>query len=168
MLHFMFRSESLPNTSQFVQRDIIFDMTNEILYFWRLRFVNLHHSQKFEWFPVEFVDGEITVAHNTLFTDNMLSVSSMRLRHNLIWKFVLKMRVYFIQISNIILDESTCILGNGIKQQVIAINDEYPGPNIEVLAGSLLHVKVINNLYGGVSPSIHWHGIQMKNGFSVF
>ena len=63
------------------------------------------------------------------------------------------------------LDTDQCVLGDGIKRQVITINDEYPGPNLEVRENALVHVKVINNLFGGVSPTIHWHGIKMKGGY---
>ena len=31
--------------------------------------------------------------------------------------------------------------------------------------GALVHVKVNNNLFGAVAPTLHWHGFKMSNGY---
>ena len=62
-------------------------------------------------------------------------------------------------------DEKNCIFGNGGKSTVVAINGQYPGPTLEVFEGSLVHVKIINKLFGGVSPVLHFHGFKFDHGY---
>ncbi|CAA0836331.1 Laccase-7 [Striga hermonthica] len=52
------------------------------------------------------------------------------------------------------------------KNQVItAVNDSFPGPNIEVCEGDTLVVNVINN--SPYNITIHWHGVfQMLSGWA--
>ena len=57
-----------------------------------------------------------------------------------------------------------CIFGKGGKSGVVEINDHYPAPPMHVMEGSLVHVKVINNILGGVAPTIHFHGFKMSQG----
>ena len=35
---------------------------------------------------------------------------------------------------------------------------------MHVMEGSLVHIKVINNILGGVAPTIHFHGFKMSQG----
>merc|ERR1719221_1340547 len=58
-----------------------------------------------------------------------------------------------------------CIFGNGGKYGVVAINGAYPAKPIEVTEGALVHIKIKNELMGGVSPTIHWHGFKMDQGY---
>ena len=60
---------------------------------------------------------------------------------------------------------SRCIFGKGGKAGVVEINDHYPAPPMHVMEGSLVHVKVINNILGGVAPTIHFHGFKMGQGY---
>ena len=45
------------------------------------------------------------------------------------------------------------------------INDHYPAPPMHVMEGALVHIKVINNILGGVAPTIHFHGFKMSHGY---
>ena len=60
---------------------------------------------------------------------------------------------------------SRCIFGKGGKAGVVEINDHYPAPPMHVMEGALVHVKVINNILGGVAPTIHFHGFKMSQGY---
>jgi len=64
-----------------------------------------------------------------------------------------------------IFDPSSCIFGSGTKAGVIEINGQYPAAPIQVTEGALVHVKVNNNLFGAVAPTLHWHGFKMSNGY---
>ena len=59
----------------------------------------------------------------------------------------------------------SCIFGSGSKAGVIEINGQYPAAPIQVTEGALVHVKVNNNLFGAVAPTLHWHGFKMSNGY---
>ena len=59
----------------------------------------------------------------------------------------------------------SCIFGSGTKAGVIEINGQYPAAPIQVTEGALVHVKVNNNLFGAVAPTLHWHGFKMSNGY---
>ena len=48
---------------------------------------------------------------------------------------------------------------------MIEINGQYPAAPIQVTEGALVHVKVNNNLFGAVAPTIHWHGFKMSDGY---
>ena len=59
----------------------------------------------------------------------------------------------------------SCIFGSGTKAGVIEINGQYPAAPIQVTEGALVHVKVNNNLFGAVAPTLHWHGFKMSKGY---
>ena len=46
--------------------------------------------------------------------------------------------------------------GDGVRRPVYLINDQDPGPLIDVEEGDDLEVSVRNHL--GVDTTIHWHG----------
>ena len=45
------------------------------------------------------------------------------------------------------------------------MNGHSPAEVLEVYEGALVHVKVVNRLMGGVSPTIHFHGLKMDQGY---
>ena len=48
-----------------------------------------------------------------------------------------------------------------VKVKSLLINNQIPGPTIEVIEGDLVEVKVVNN---SVLPhTIHWHGLELPN-----
>ena len=47
---------------------------------------------------------------------------------------------------------------------MVVINDKFPYEPLEVNEGALVHVKVTNNLLGGVSPVVHFHGFKFDHG----
>ena len=53
---------------------------------------------------------------------------------------------------------------DGVQSHVIVINDRFVGPTIEVMEGSLIVVKVINNLQKQ-ALSLHWHGMHQRSTF---
>ena len=61
--------------------------------------------------------------------------------------------------------KKNCIFGSGDKTAVVTINGQFPPKPIEVMEGALVHVKVSNNLFGGVSPVIHFHGFKFGSGY---
>ena len=92
------------------------------------------------WYPVEYdqVNDALILAENQFYEKNS---------------------------SKIFTKQEDCIFGSGGKSSVVTINGNYPGETIEVVEGALVHVKVINKLYGGVSPVIHFHGFKFDNGY---
>ena len=58
-------------------------------------------------------------------------------------------------------EEKNCVFGNGEKTGMITINDQAPPAPLEVIEGALVHVKVNNNLGGGIATSLHFHGFKM-------
>ena len=58
-------------------------------------------------------------------------------------------------------EEKNCVFGNGEKTGMITINDQAPPAPLEVIEGALVHVKVNNNLSGGIATSLHFHGFKM-------
>ncbi|KAL8286218.1 hypothetical protein RQP46_004706 [Phenoliferia psychrophenolica] len=51
---------------------------------------------------------------------------------------------------------------DGVEKQVFTINNEFPGPTIEVRSGDMLVVNVMNNLTE--ESSLHWHGLRHESG----
>ena len=64
-----------------------------------------------------------------------------------------------------IFDEENCIFGSGSKAGVIETNGYFPAGPMEVWEGTLVHIKIINNLRGAVAPTLHWHGFRMSDGY---
>jgi len=90
-----------------------------------------------DWFPVEINEnGEIIQAGNNMYVRDSA------------FKF----------------NQTDCIFGNGNKTAVVTINDQFPAEPLEVTEGALVYVKVKNNLFGGVSPVIHFHGFKFDQG----
>ncbi|XP_031570019.1 laccase-4-like [Actinia tenebrosa] len=50
---------------------------------------------------------------------------------------------------------------DGYNRTIITINDQFPGPTIEVMEGAEVVVTVVNELLKE-GLSIHWHGIHMR------
>jgi len=48
--------------------------------------------------------------------------------------------------DNATFDENNCMFGDGVKTSIISINDQFPGPTIEVKKGAKVHVTVKNHL----------------------
>ena len=64
-----------------------------------------------------------------------------------------------------VFDKENCIYGSGSKAGVIATNGRYPAGPMEVFEGTLVHIRIINNLLGAVSPTLHWHGFRLSEGY---
>ena len=54
---------------------------------------------------------------------------------------------------------------DGVAKEVYLINEQFPGPLLEVRSGDELIVNVHNRLKNGEGVAIHWHGIQASNEF---
>ncbi|XP_033119509.1 laccase-1-like [Anneissia japonica] len=54
------------------------------------------------------------------------------------------------------------ISGDGVVRRIIVINNEFPGPTLEVMEGAKVVVRVTNLMTSEVL-SIHWHGLYMTN-----
>ena len=67
-----------------------------------------------------------------------------------------------------VFDESMCVYGDGGKTGIVTINDQHPGPVIEVNKDALVHVTVKNELLGGTAASIHFHGFKFDQGYSWY
>ena len=48
---------------------------------------------------------------------------------------------------NLTFSPEDCIFGDGVKTSVISINDQFPGPAIEVRQGATVHITVRNMMY---------------------
>lgn len=70
---------------------------------------------------------------------------------------------YHIQTPNISLTPEMVHTTDGSGQRkIILINDQFPGPTIEVMEGAEIAVKVVNKLEKeGIT--IHWHGFHLRN-----
>ena len=62
-------------------------------------------------------------------------------------------------------DDTKCIYGDGGKQGIVTINDQHPGPVLEVVEGALVHVTIVNELLGGTAFSMHFHGFKFDKGY---
>jgi laccase len=52
-----------------------------------------------------------------------------------------------------------------MTQNIITVNDQFPGPTIEVYNGDTLVIKAIN--HGRYNMTLHWHGLrQLRNGWA--
>lgn len=49
---------------------------------------------------------------------------------------------------------------DGVRREIILINDNFPGPTIEARPGDTIVVHVQN--FFRESVSVHWHGLQMR------
>ena len=67
--------------------------------------------------------------------------------------------------SRLFLNTENCTFGSGSKAGVITTNGYYPTGPMEVTEGTLVHIKIINNLLGAVAPTLHWHGFRMSDGY---
>lgn len=50
---------------------------------------------------------------------------------------------------------------NGVRRQIMTVNQQMPGPTINVCEGDRVIVDVINQM-DGEELSFHWHGLQQK------
>ena len=62
-------------------------------------------------------------------------------------------------------NESNCLYSDGYKHAVITINDQSPGPVLEVTQGALVHVTIINDMMGGAAATIHFHGFKFAKNY---
>ncbi|CAH1249449.1 Hypp8609 [Branchiostoma lanceolatum] len=53
------------------------------------------------------------------------------------------------------------ITADGVQRNVILVNDQFPGPTLEVMEGAQVVLKVINHFYKDVA-SLHVHGMYMR------
>ncbi|XP_066272659.1 uncharacterized protein [Branchiostoma lanceolatum] len=53
------------------------------------------------------------------------------------------------------------ITADGVQRNVIVVNDQFPGPTLEVMEGAQVVLKVINHFYKEVT-SLHVHGMYMR------
>ncbi|XP_078620980.1 uncharacterized protein LOC144887566 isoform X1 [Branchiostoma floridae x Branchiostoma japonicum] len=53
------------------------------------------------------------------------------------------------------------ITADGVQRNVILVNDQFPGPTLEVMEGAQVVLKVINHFYREVT-SLHVHGLYMR------
>ncbi|XP_078702336.1 uncharacterized protein LOC144928144 [Branchiostoma floridae x Branchiostoma belcheri] len=53
------------------------------------------------------------------------------------------------------------ITADGVQRNVILVNDQFPGPTLEVMEGAQVVLKVINHFYKEVT-SLHVHGLHMR------
>ena len=60
---------------------------------------------------------------------------------------------------------TNCIFGSGSKAGVIETNGYFPAGPMQVTEGTLVHIRIINNLLGAVSPTLHWHGFRLSEGY---
>jgi len=65
---------------------------------------------------------------------------------------------------NLTFSPEDCIFGDGVKTSVISINDQFPGPAIEVRQGATVHITVRNMMYS-TSATVHWHGFELRGGY---
>ena len=49
--------------------------------------------------------------------------------------------------KNLTFDEENCIFGDGTRTSVVSINDQFPGPSIEIGLGAKVHITVTNMLH---------------------
>lgn len=54
-----------------------------------------------------------------------------------------------------------CIPGSGVERGIMTINQQLPGPSINVCKGDRIIVDVSNHM-PGQGLTIHWHGIHQK------
>ncbi|XP_066264318.1 uncharacterized protein [Branchiostoma lanceolatum] len=53
------------------------------------------------------------------------------------------------------------ITADGVQRNVIVVNDQFPGPTLEVMEGAQMVVTVVNNLIREAT-SLHFHGMYMR------
>ncbi|KAI8496477.1 hypothetical protein Bbelb_257760 [Branchiostoma belcheri] len=53
------------------------------------------------------------------------------------------------------------ITADGVQRNVILVNDQFPGPTLEVMEGAQVVVTVVNNLLREAT-SLHFHGMYMR------
>ena len=79
--------------------------------------------------------------------------------------FLTENTYYQTNTSQIFENTENCTFGSGSKAGVIVTNGYYPAGPMEVTEGALVHITIINNLLGAVSPTLHWHGFRMSDGY---
>ena len=112
----------------------------------RYRFTMSCEADNGDWFPIEVLQNQ----NNTFsilpttneFYSNMTELRAMNLKFQ----------------------ENNCIFGDGVRTSIISINDQFPGPTLEVRQGAKIHITVINHLKS-TSATIHWHGFEMRHGY---
>ena len=108
------------------------------------------------WYPVEIADnGTIIQGHNTFYMEGMKLDESVSDFPPELWE-----QKDF--------DPDKCVFGHGGKTGIITINGVSPGAPMEVYHNALVHVKVVNRLMGGVSPTVHFHGFRFGEGYYWF
>lgn len=55
-----------------------------------------------------------------------------------------------------------CIPADGAERVIMTINQQLPGPSINVCKGDRIIVDVTNHMHGQ-GLTLHWHGIHQKN-----
>ena len=79
------------------------------------------------WYPIQVTQNgesfEISATTNGYYTD-----------------------IEYLRGLNLTFQEENCIFGDGTKTSIITINDQFPGPTIEVRKGAKVHIKAVNYL----------------------
>ena len=114
------------------------------------------------WFPVDInSERRPFLTENTFYYKNETRFFDPS-RSGISWRFLHLKTVH----DRLYIDPFwRCIFGKGGKAGVVEINDHYPAPPMHVMEGALVHIKVINNILGGVAPTIHFHGFKMSQGY---
>lgn len=59
-----------------------------------------------------------------------------------------------------------CVVGDGTRRMVTAVNKGIPGPTIQVCVGDKVLVDVLNDM-PSTAVTLHWHGLTMGPSFAV-
>ncbi|XP_066263245.1 uncharacterized protein [Branchiostoma lanceolatum] len=68
---------------------------------------------------------------------------------------------YVSDIDGTIVPVEETITADGVLRNVILVNDQFPGPTLEVMEGAQVIVTVVNNLMREAT-SLHFHGMYMR------
>ena len=105
------------------------------------------------WYPVEFAEDGTTIHQygGGLYQTNYTTDPDVDVPEFKPWLY-----------KDHVFDEAECIYGDGYKTSIITINDQSPGPLLEVNEGALVHVTVDNDLMGGSAATLHFHGFTVS------
>lgn len=103
----------------------------------------------------------VTNSRSMSFKHDVRHVYDVELQQN--GRLSLATNRFHLKVPNITLSPDMVHTADGTKaRNIILVNDRFPGPTLEIMEGSEIAVKVINQLqFEGIS--IHWHGIHLLN-----
>ena len=122
---------------------------------WRLTMSCMNPADKF-WYPVTFDDGGTTIHkyESALYPQKGTYKDDEGVPQFKPWLY-----------QDHTFDESRCVYGDGSRTGIVTINDQHPGPVLEVNKDALVHVTVVNELLGGTAAYIHFHGFKFGGGY---